>query len=96
MENQFPDAKFDVCIEEDSVLSTKPMIFIKIAYNCRCYMECHRNSEFIKVTSTSGSIMTSDAIRAMIDHGFEPECDHVFLEFFEKKSDVQFLACFGS
>ena len=96
MENQFPDVKFDICIDEDKVLSTKPDVFLKLEHKCYCYRYAPRDNIFLKVTNKNGSIKSSDMIAAMVDYGYDPTCNHMFLEDFEKDTEVQFTAMFGS
>ena len=96
MEERFPDAKFDVCLETDEVLSNKSFIFLKLEHKCYCYEGAPRDSIFLKVNNKNGSINTSDLIAAMVEYEYDPLCNHVFLERFEKKTEFQFTAEFGS
>lgn len=96
MKEQFPSAKFDICIDEDKVLSTQPMVILKLEHKCYCYDEAPRNNIFLKVNNKNGSIKTSDLIAAMVEYDYDPMCNHIFLEKFEKDTEVQFTAFFGS
>jgi hypothetical protein len=96
MENQFPNAKFDVCIENDEVLSNQPMIFLKLEHKCYCYSEAPRDNIFLRVNNENGSIKISDLIAAMVEYEYDPMCNHTFLELFEKDTEFQFTAYFGS
>ena len=95
MKRDFPDAKFEIRIKEDATLSNGSMVFLKIAYNCKCYeVRPPQQAEFIKVCGSS-PIMISDAIRAMVEYGVNPDCKHYVLDGFVKNSDVQFTVVFG-
>lgn len=96
MEALFPDAEFEIRIEKDEELTRSPIAFLKIEYSCSCYeIRPPKNSEFIKMEkSTRGTIMVSDAIRTMIDHGVNPDCKHYTLTGFKRNSDVQLTAVF--
>lgn len=90
------NAKFDICIEEHKVLSTQPEVFLKLEHKCYCYRDAPRDNIFLKVINKNGSIKSSDMIAVMVEYGYDPECNHMFLEFFQKDTDFQFTACFGS
>ena len=95
MNDQFPQAKFEIRIKDDEVLTNKSVAFLKLEYNCSCYeVRPPQKSEFIKVCG-NGSIRLSDAIKAMIEYGVNPDCKHYTLDGFVKNSDVQFTAVFG-
>ena len=88
---------FENCVEEDDqneVLSEQNTIIIKVKQNCYCYDDFPGPTEFFTVHKTHNSITTKDAIHAMKD--YRAKCNHVFLEGFEKDTDVHFSACFGS
>lgn len=94
MEHVFPDAKFEIRIDEDELLSTRRVVFIRLKYNCPCYdVRPPQMSEYIKVCGTP-EVMITDAIRAMIDYGVNPDCKHYFLTGFTKDTEVQFTAVF--
>ena len=97
MDKLFPNAKFDIRIQEDGVLSDKQMIFLKLDYKCVCYeVREPRKAEFIKVEKTTRTpIMISDAIEAMIEYGVDPDCKHYTLDGFIKNTDVQYTTVFG-
>ena len=68
------NAKFDICIDEDKVLSTKPEVFLKLEHKCYCYRDAPRDNIFLKVTNKNGSIKTSDLIAAMVEYDYDPMC----------------------
>jgi hypothetical protein len=95
MKRDFPDAKFEIRIKEDAVLSKESTVFLKLAYTCKCYeVRPTQYTEFVKVQKVKGSIMISDAIRAMIEYDVNPDCKHYFLMGFIKNTDVQFTVVF--
>jgi len=107
--NMFPDAKFSICIDlEDmeEVLSKEKEIVLKNTYCCFCY-----KSDFnpLSMNTTGLSKRPNDyfvikgdnltykyVIQELISQGFDPRCDHSFLEGFQQTSDVQFDICLGS
>ena len=95
MKRDFPDAKFEIRIKEDAMLSNGSMVFLKVAYNCKCYeVRPPQQAEFIKVQKPKGPIRISDAIRAMIDYDVNPDCKHYLLTGFIKNTDFQFTIVF--
>lgn len=98
----FPDARFEIAfmVEDfDRVLSHQPVIFVKCAHHCYCYSTHPRQSEYIPVRNTTGKgICLKDAIKALVDVQYDPNCGHYFLEAFvpTKDSGVQFEARFGT
>ena len=94
MDRFFPEAKFEIRIKEDEVLSPNSLVFIRLKYSCPCYdVRPPQMSEYIKVCGTP-VVMISDAIRAMVDHGVNPDCKHYFLAGFTKDTEAQFTALF--
>ena len=72
MDSRFPDAQFEIRIQDDEMLSSRTTVFIRLAYSCPCYdVRPPQISEYIKVCGKP--VMTSDAIQAMIDHGVNPD-----------------------
>ena len=95
MKCDFPDAKFEIRIKEDTVLSDGSMVFLKITYTCKCYeVRPPQYADFIKVQKLKGPILISDAIRAMIEYDVNPDCKHYFLGGFIKNTDFQFTVVF--
>jgi hypothetical protein len=99
--DMFPDARFVVSfpVEDfDHVLSNEPMIFVKCAHRCYCWGTHPRKSDFFKIKNTGKGIRIKDAIKALVDSMFDPDCGHYFLEGFHqtKDSEVQFETRFGS
>ena len=64
----------------DEVLTEQPHIVIKHAYNCYCYDEEPKNTEFYYI---SGENMTNTfIIQNIVEQGLVLECNHCFLEGF--------------
>jgi len=96
----FPDAKFTISIPLDAlndVISNHDTVVIKITHNCYCYSGNRRKDDLILVHNTTGEGITNkDAIEAMIEYGYDPNCSHVFFEGFINVKDCLFKAYFGS
>jgi hypothetical protein len=99
IERMYPDANFDICFtlnELDEVVSEKKVVIIKMTHNCYCYDDCPRQNEFIVVKNDGDGITTKMLVEALIRNDYDPECNHRFLELFEKVNDVTFTPFFGS
>jgi len=97
--NQFPEAHFVNCIptwELNTVIIDKPVIAIKCEFYCYCYSEAPRNHKFFICKKEEGNITNLDLVNCLIDNNFHPGCDHIFLEFFDKTTESQVIAFFGS
>ncbi len=79
IELMFPDAKFSISIgleELDDVITEQPHIVIKHAYNCYCYDEAPKQTEFYYI---SGDRITNKlVIEKLIEQGLELDCNHHF------------------
>ena len=95
MDHFFPEAKFEIRIRDNEVLSPKSLMFLKLDYKCPCYdVRPPQNAEYIRVSKPKGPILISDAIQAMIDYDVNPDCKHYFLTGFIKNTEVQFTVVF--
>tara|TARA_B110000495_G_C22796776_1_gene465493 strand:- start:283 stop:699 length:417 start_codon:yes stop_codon:yes gene_type:complete len=98
----FPNAEFTIAInieELDDILSDKSSIVIKNTYTCRCYDNCKKEPDYFHITRKIGEQMTQKyIILELIKQGLKRECDHHFLEGFDKTttSECQFELSFGS
>ena len=102
----FPDAKFSICcvesIEDLNKLidGENEIIILKITKNCYCFSNCPTPNEYINVKrkSNTNSITIRDCIETLIEYNFNPECNHMFLEGFDKTklSSIQYEPSFGS
>lgn len=103
LQSLFPNAKFEVCIrlsEMDNILTKGSVAIIKCTHECECFCKCHRHQpDFIYVKGKSKmGVSVRDAISALVESDYNPDCAHYFLEGFQltKDSDVQFVPHFGS
>lgn len=103
VEDQFPLAKFRASLHPDcldATLSTEQTIVIVCTHTCYCWEDQPRSSDYILVRCRAGSssITYRDAVNAMVEADYDPDCNHVFLENFyrENESSIQFQAYFGS
>ena len=98
-ERMFPYAKFTISIdieELDDLITDKQSIIIKQVYDCYCYENCNKKTEYFYI---KGENLTQRyVIEQLIKKGLEIECNHIFLEGFEKTkgSECQFELIFGS
>jgi len=102
IEEMFPNAKFDIAIdfsELDDIISEHSNIVIKNTYNCYCYDNCKRPTDYFYITAKEGEKMTNKfIIKELIKQKLCLECNHIFIEGFikSKDSDCQFEICTGS
>jgi len=95
----FPNAQFTVAIsikELDDIITDKNYIIIKQAYNCYCYSDCKRNTEYFYIQGKN--ITNKYVIERLIECGLDLDCNHMFVEGFCQTigSDCQFEICVGS
>ncbi len=106
VEETFPDAKFDVCIYpadfDDECCDGRTDVMIR--HKCECY--CWDNTPhlrptyFIHVTNTK-PITNRMVANALIENGFNPDCNHRFFEGVYKKNrgnneSMEYELCMGS
>ena len=57
MDSRFPDAQFEIRIQDDEMLSSRTTVFIRLAYSCPCYdVRPPQISEYIKVCGITPSL----------------------------------------
>lgn len=100
METLFPHLCFSVDDEFipdlDAVISTEPVIVLKQTYHCYCYDLEPRTTDYIPIVN-DGSGITYRAIFTQLDQlGYDPQCNHRFLEGITQITAVQYELCFGS
>ena len=94
----FPYARFciDISIKElGDIVVYAQQVAIKCEFNCYCYGEYPRNSEFF-ICKSDHVITVTDLINCLIQNNFDPGCNHRFLEGFQLRTDAQVEAFFGS
>jgi SUMO ligase MMS21 Smc5/6 complex component len=82
--------------ELDEVLVKKNRIVIKCKFNCYCYDNNPRNTEYFILSSKNNVITVRDAINCLVNNSFKCDCNHVFLEGFDMITPIEFEAFFGS
>ena len=94
LEEMFPDAQFTVSVpieEIDDVVSTEPIIIMKLNYNCHCYCESPKVSDWFTICCNSdGTITNKTILTELMKQNMKLECDHRYIEGFDKITDVQF------
>jgi hypothetical protein len=81
MEYMFPDAKFDICLDIDELdndLELHEVVF-KHTYNCYCYDKNKRPTDYFVCRDTK-PITKRKVIQELCRQGFNPNCNHIFLE----------------
>ena len=101
LDRLFPDVKFTLSIDLEDLdieLSTLDKIIVKNTYNCYCYEDSPPPNDYIEVIKPEGQthITYRDVIQKMSDIGYNPECNHHFLEGIQQKTPIQFDLWFGS
>ena len=94
LEQMFPDAEFTVSIpieEIDDVVSTEPIIIMKLNYNCHCYSDSAKVADWFNIRcNTDGKITNKTILNELVRQNMKLECDHRYIEGFQKITDVQF------
>ena len=98
-EQMFPNAQFSIAInieDMDKLITTEHQLIIKSKYNCYCYTNCKKNTDFFYIQGEN--ITHRYVIEQLIKQGLKLDCNHRFLEGFYKTvgSECQFELCVGS
>ena len=101
LDRLFPDVRFTLAIELEDLdiqLSTLDKIIVKNTYNCYCYADNPAPNDYIEVDKPEGQthITYRDVIQKLSDIGYDPECNHHFLEGIQETTPIQFDLWFGS
>ena len=104
IEEMFPNAKFSIAInieDLDNVITDQTNIVVKHTYECYCYDNCNKNTDYFYITNRQDYKMKMTnkfIITELITQGLTLECNHVFLEGFiqSKDSHCQFELLVGS
>ena len=96
---RFKDAKFTICMDNKElkeILTTEKVIIVKQDFSCSCFNEelIRPKTRFFTIKNDIMSV--ENVIDELIKQDCKADCNHSFLEFFEKKTDVQFDIFFGS
>ena len=90
--DEFPTAMFYVNIpiyELDTIVCRYDTLCIKCMFRCFCYTDRPKQSEYYICKKNGGNITNRDLINCLIENGYEPECDHDFLEEFVRMTEGQ-------
>jgi len=80
----FPDALFTIAIDidrMDEIVSQQPFIIVEHSYDCYCY---NRPKKKDNIYVRGDRITNKFIIQKLIDYGLCLECNHHFIEGFEK------------
>jgi hypothetical protein len=100
IESHFPNANVHMdwfAQKLDEVFSERPSIIIKIQQGggCLCFRNEKCEKKFMLVQNDGTGIKNFQVLKAVYDSGFEPRCDHRFLEGFFKDTECQFTPQYG-
>lgn len=95
----FGDAKFNVSIdinELDNLLTEQKHIIIKSDYKCYCYDNQPRQAEYFEICGEC--ITIKYVLKELMRQNLTLNCNHCFIEFFEKSidSEIQYEFFAGS
>ena len=89
---EFSDAMFSVAINEselDDIISESEQIIIKQDFTCYCF-NVKREPLYYRIKGIGQKLTNRYIINELIEQKMNLECNHMFLEGFIKKTDVQF------
>jgi hypothetical protein len=93
----FGDTEFTISIaldELDELLTERNRVIIKSDYKCYCYDNEPRNTDYFIICGDS--ITIKYVFLELKRQGLHLECNHHFIEGFQKDSDVQYSFHLGS
>jgi hypothetical protein len=106
LDSLFPDVGFDVAVsldDLDDTVSELDHIIIKNVYNCYCYDQEPKMTDYIDVKKKGGNITTRDVLNELNRIKYCCDCNHCFFELVSpcidssgNKSSTQFEIFFGS
>jgi hypothetical protein len=82
--------------ELDDIIVDGHILVLKCVFNCYCYDISPRQTEYYILNKDIKGITCRDAIKCLEDNGFMCGCNHVFLEGFDKMTEIQYSPCFFS
>jgi hypothetical protein len=83
--------------ELDEVLIEGHILVLKCTFNCYCYDISPRQTEYYILQKEDKSDITyRDAIKCLEDNNFTCNCNHTFLEGFDRITDIQYSPCLFS
>jgi hypothetical protein len=81
--SEFENPYFTVSIpfdHYDKIVSKEKSIVIRCKYNCYCYDETPKPTDFYIIKSDFGNITERMIIQELIKLKHNPQCDHMFYE----------------
>jgi len=86
----FPNANFVISIpieELDDVISTEPLIILKLTHTCYCYKN-PKVPEWFNIRCTK--MTNKNILNELIKQNLTLNCNHRFIEGFFKQTDTQY------
>ena len=108
IEKRFPNAEFSICIDVSKLkeyLTDEKEIIIKQQFSCGCYLRyddmflddnTHLRPPNKYFIIKNDNMTIENILDELIKQKMTTDCDHHFLEGFEKETDIQWGLCFGS
>ena len=93
----FGDTDFTISIaldELDELLTERNRVIIKSNYKCYCYDNEPRNTDFFIICGDK--ITIKYVLLELKKQGLHLDCNHNFIEFFQKDNECQFTIGTGS
>jgi hypothetical protein len=95
----FPNAQFTIAIDiEDmnELITDKQHLIIKSSYDCYCYDNAKKKTDYFYIKGENMTVRY--VIEELIKQGLKLDCNHHFLEGFNKisGSGCEFELCVGS
>ena len=91
MDEMFPDAKFSPSIDLenlDDIVSDKKEIIIKQDFTCYCYDNMNKSPKYFTIKCSENESLTNKYIMTeLMKQKMKIECDHRFVEGFDKHKD---------
>jgi hypothetical protein len=99
IEDEFPGIKFSVFIPRsslDTIVANRDILSIRYVFDCHCYLNNPRKTEFYLCKKQTKGITNRDLIWCLVNNKFDPQCNHIFLENFDLNTEAQVTPWFGS
>jgi hypothetical protein len=99
IEDEFPGIKFSIFIPRaqlDNIIADRDILSIKYIFDCHCYQNNPRRTEFYFCKKKTKGITNRDLINCLVKNNFDPQCNHIFLECFDLNTEAQVTPWFGS
>ncbi len=93
----FPSRSITVCIDLEEIndlITTEKRMVVKQDFLCYCHQLRPRKTKFYVITGEQ--LTYKYVIQKLLKKGFRSYCNHHFLEYFQKETEVQYGIGFGS